>query len=138
MTKPFPATVCQQSRQWVISGPLAGEFLIHEVCSGARHSWRPCLRCSASTRYAGEEAKKRECRKVWVFHLDFLLSTDTCFAVKSTVTTGSLKKSVPLRKNNCRHRCFEQGSFGSLERIGSPETRFSEAAAGGIFRCPWT
>src|SRR5258708_6932419 len=106
------------------------EFLIHEVCSGAWHSWGCRLRSSGCTHDADEEAQERHCGKGSGFHLDFLPSIETCFAVKSTVTTGSLKKSVPLRKNNCKHRCFEQGSFGSLERIGSPDTRFSEAVAG--------
>src|SRR5229473_3291212 len=41
MTKPFPATACQQSRQWVISGPLVGNFwstrfaLEHGIAGGA-------------------------------------------------------------------------------------------------------
>src|SRR6266478_1469912 len=41
MTKPFPATACQQSRQWVISGPLVGNVwstrfaLEHAIAGGA-------------------------------------------------------------------------------------------------------
>src|SRR5207253_1588067 len=109
------------------------ELLVNQISArtGHRRGRRLCrsrIRCQRD-----QKIQHRDCRRMPAdFHRECRLSTETCLAVRSTVTTGSLRKSVPLRNKSCRKRCLEHGSLGSLERKGSPVTAFSAA---GSVRC---
>src|SRR6266550_498819 len=92
MTKPFPATVCQQSRQWVISGPLTGNFrstrfaLEHGIDGGAA--------CAAAHSHAMQAKRQRNASVEKYGYFTWICSSPQIHVLPSN------PRSQPARSSN--------------------------------------